>query len=381
MTTASKILTKMLGSVVQSSAKSLLGTQIKKTVNGLIKNLTKKSQENIEKEIVERLGYMSSHYRLDKDQNILFKPSPIFFHEWLNNSPIMAGRIIKDEENGSIFIDDKLIENSHKVEIIKEFIKNTDAQSAALGSYLTRALDFFDASDFIGKKFAKTFDGWTEGTPSVIDEFLQGCFGTALETDEEYSRLIFRRWMISAARRIMKPGSVADLCFTLQGKPGVGKSAFLKNLMPSPFDERTGIVYCDIRNPQKLVENLIGLSIANMDELNILEIPKTTEVFKMLLSATSVITRLPWRRDPKKFDLRVAFAATTNKSKFINDEALKRRMGVIELNGSQKLNFQYLEEQKSNLWKESVWLANQGISCTLDIREQERVESFNTKFI
>lgn len=372
---------KMLTSVATSTTKSLIGTGIKKTVNDLIKRYTAKKPEQIEKEIIERLGYASSHYKLGRNQEVIFRPSSVFMHEWMMNSPEMKGKIIKDEEAGISYYCGELLSNTTKVKIINDFMKATGAQSPSLSGHFDQAMKLWEPTDHIGEKFKKHFSGWKEGTPSVIDGFLSGCFGSALTTDPEYAHLLFRRWITGAARRVMNPGSVLDGCLTFQGAPGVGKTAFFRNLLSEPFNERCGEVYCDVKNPRQFAENLIGLSIANMDELTVLDHEKSVETLKLLLSAQWFSVRLAWRRDPQRFNLRNAFGATTNKTQFINDAALKRRLWIVELNDSKKIDFTYLLANREALWKEAMWCANKEDTCVMTLEEQIKIESLNQKFV
>ena len=107
-------LTKMLKSVVKSSTKSLLSTGLKNQVKGLIKRGMQKSPQDIEKEIQATLGYMTSHYKLDKEQRIIFRPSSVFMHEWLSNSPLMKDKLVKDEENGQAYYHGQLLTNQRQ---------------------------------------------------------------------------------------------------------------------------------------------------------------------------------------------------------------------------------------------------------------------------
>lgn len=373
---------KMLTSVVQSSAKSLIGSGIKKTVGDLIRRHTAKSPETIEKEIVGKLGFSTSHFKIDKGQVISFKSSPVFLHEWLLKSPLMKDKIIRDEENGQVFFNGNPINNSMKLEIINEFVKNTGVQSPALSSHIEAALKLYDATDFIGKKFAFNLSGWDINNPSTIDTFLEGCFGKDFAPDTAYSNKIFRKWMIGTARRITQPGSVLDWALILQSKKGgIGKTALLRNLMPKGFETRAGEIYCDVKDARKFAENLIGLSVANFDEMSFSENADSTETFKMLLTSQFYTCRLAWRRDPQRFNLRNSFAGTTNKTQFITDPTLNRRLGVIDLVGNQKIDFNYLDAHKTKLWQEAIFLAQRGDECIMDPAEQKETEERNIKFL
>jgi hypothetical protein len=376
------LITKMLSSVAVSSTKSLLGSGVKKTVKDILTKITQKSPEQIEKEVVEKVGFATSHFKLDKGQNVVFKSSPVFLHEWLVKSPVMKEKLIKDEENGVIYYQGEVITNANKMDIINEFVKATGAQSPALASHLDNALKLFDASDFIGKKFVLNLSGWDPDKPSIIDGFLEGCFGENFTPEPAYAKMLWRKWMIGTARRIIDPGSALDWALILQSKGGgIGKTALFRNLMPKPFEDRAGEIYCDVKDGRKFAENLIGKSISNFDELSVLENPNSVETWKMLLTSQFYTTRLAWRRDPQRFNLRCSFAGTTNKERFIPDPTLSRRLGVIELTGDQKINFGYLQDNKTKLWQEAVFLAQKGDPCVLTTDEQKQVEDHNIKYL
>ncbi len=374
-------LTKMLKSVVKSSTKSLLSTGLKNQVKGLIKRGMQKSPQDIEKEIQATLGYMTSHYKLDKEQRIIFRPSSVFMHEWLSNSPLMKDKLVKDEENGQAYYQGQLLTNQDKVEIIHAFIRATNAQSSALSSHFDNAVKLLTASSVVAVQFKEAFAGWTEGSPSVIETWMEQCFGTALSSDPVYARMLFRRWLVGTARRAMKPGEVLDGVLTLRGDTGIGKTAFFKQLMAPPFENRTGEIYANVKNPNKTVEALLGKTIACIDELSLLEHVNTTETLKSLLTMTAIDTRLAWAREVRRFKMRCGLGATTNKEKFIPDAAMSRRLWVIELNPSQRLNFDYLTAHKKALWQEACYLANKGETCILTPEEQKMVEEHNAKFM
>lgn len=372
---------KLLTSVATSSAKSLLSGGIKKTVSNLIKKHTAKKPEQIEKEIIERLGYATSHYRLDRDQNIIFKSSPVFFHEWLSQSSSMKDKIVRDEENGSIFVNGTLLNNQTKMEIINSFVKATGVQSPAINSHFEAALKLIDPTDHVGSQFKQFFGSWVPGTPSVIDGWLEGCFGKNFTSDVSYANMIFHRWIIGAANRIVNPGSSLDGCLILKGKPNAGKTQHWRKIMPSPFDARTGEIYCDVKDAAKTQEQLLGRSIGCLDELSVMDHPATVEVLKQLLTSQHINVRLAWRRSPESFAMRAAFCGTTNRERFITDKGLSRRCWVIELNDNCHLDFAFLENNRHSLWEEAIYLVGKGETCFLSLAEQKLIEEHNEKFM
>ena len=370
-------LAKMLSSVVQSSAKSLLSSGLKKSAKDMFAKYTQKSDTQIEAEIIKTVGYSTQHYKLNKNREVIYKPSSVFFHEWLTNNPNTKGKLLKDEENGQVFYDGELLNNTTKLELINAFTNCTDIKSVAVSSHFDQAIKLMDTQDITSKKFASRFPVWVEGSESVINSFLQNCFKDGLDCDPEYASFLFRRWIIGAAKRAMNPGAAVQSCLVFCGPAGVGKTSFFRNLL----SDRTGEILCNIKNPQKFVENIVGRTICCFDELSVLEYPASLETFKSLLSLESVQVRLAWRRDPQNYKLRQAFCATTNKQKFIPDEFFSRRLWTIPLNSNKRLDFDFLFANRDKLWSEAVHYAKTNESVHLSLEEQRKVEEFNVKYL
>lgn len=364
----------------KSFARSILQSNAKKGFKSLFAKFQKKSPETIQAEVNAKLGYPTIQYTVDKNQNSVFKSSVIFFQEWLMNCPYTKDKIIKDEESGSCFFDGEPIA-SQKVNLINRFISQTGIKnSASLHSNFDGAVKLIGVSNYTGTLFRQTFSKWTPANDSVIDSFLPKLFGEALETDAEYSRLLFRKWIIGAAKRITEPGIAFDGCLIFTGPPAVGKTSFFRELLPAPFQNRTGEVMGNIKNPQKLVEAIVGKSIVCFDELSAIDSHKVQDVFKQLISSRNIDVRLPWRRDSARFLLRCAFGGNTNKGKFIRDSALSRRLWTIKLNNKGRINFDFLNASRRGLWEEALYLADRGESYLLASEEQKTVEEYNKQF-
>lgn len=369
---------KFFAKTAVSAARSLLLSEVKGGVKGFLNKKRAKSFDDLRKEMIARIGYTTSHYAVNKKtQELTYKSSAVFFHEWLMNSPAVPEKIMRDEESGHIYLNGELISSTKKLDLIERFVAATGVQSAALPSHLEAALKMIDLSDYNASLFKEQYGGWVEGSPSIIDGFLSNAFGEVLETDKEYASFLFRKWMVGTARRIMHPGSSFDGCLTLTGAGGTGKTGLFRNLLPS----RTGEILCNVKNAQKFVESIKGLSISNFDELSVLDHDASTETFKQLLSNQWVQVRLAWAREPRRYNLRQGFCATTNKKKFIPDQFLSRRLWTIELNDKGRLDFDYLFANRDNLWREAVYLAEKNESCLLSVLEQQKVEAENAKHL
>jgi hypothetical protein len=372
---------KFFAKTAVSAARSLLLSEVKGSVKSFINKKRAKTIDDIHQEMLKSLGYLTSHYAVNKAQEIIYKPSAVFLHEWLMNSPLVKEKIVRDEESGHIYIDGELVSNAKKLDLIGRFIGSTNIKVASLASHMDNALKLLDLSDFNSSKFKNHFSGWTEGRESVINHWIPNVFGDALETNPDYATLLFRKWIIGSARRAINPGGTFDGCLVFRGPAGVGKTAFFRNLLPEPFETRTGEILCNVKNPQKFVESIKGKTVACFDELSVLEHPSSEETFKQLLSSQFIDVRLAWAREPRRYALRQGFSATTNKEQFIPDAFLSRRLWTISLNGNGRMNFDYLFGNRKALWEEAVFLAQKEESCILSFDEQKLVEQHNEKYL
>lgn len=373
--------TKVVAREAASLVRSQVRSSIKKKATSYFGKMFAKSEEELADEAAEIIGFPTTNFKVEKNK-VVFKNSSALAREWLLNSPVTRDKLVRDEETGKVYFNNLPIDNNTIAELVKEYTKITNIKSTAITGSITQALKTLDPQDLTARNFGNDFGGWKVGSPSVIDTFLVNAFGEGIETDMDYAQMLFRKWIIGTAGRAIEPGSSLDGCLTFQGPPGVGKTRFFRNLLPPPYDKRTGEIMCDnIKNPQKFVEAIVGKTVACFDELSVLTNPGVEDTFKQLLSSQHVDVRLAWRRDPQRYELRQGFGATSNPLQFIRDPALCRRLWVIKLNDKKRLNFDWLRANRTALWQEAVYLAKIGAPAYLSYEEQKQVESYNSQFM
>lgn len=373
-------LVKFLTKTATSVAGSVISGELKKHAKGFIDKHTAKSAEAARRETAGRIGYETDHYTITPKQEVKFKSSALFLHEWLSKAPGVTGKVVKDEENGQIYFDGSLMSPDMEVELMAKFAKATELNSPALPGHFAKALDLMNVTDLTAIRFKQEFGGWDPKRKSVIDTFLLNCFGSALESNPDYARMLFRMWIIGTARRAMSPGASLDGCLVLQGPAGAGKTRFFRGLLPEPFEKRTGEIICDVKNPRKFVEAIVGKTVACFDELSVLDNPKSDETFKQLLSAEFVDVRMAWARKERRYLIRQGFAGTKNDPKIITDQGMSRRMWIIRLNDSKRIDYNFLQENRRALWMEAVHCAQRGDSCILGYDDQKVVEENNKRY-
>lgn len=366
---------KQAKNVVTRTATSLATTHAK---SALAKFLAE-SPEQLQERVNKTIGYPTHHYRLGKYKELQFDCSPVFVHEWLTKAPENKGKILKDEESGKMFVNGKEMDNPARMKLINRFLEVTKVKATATVSHFDNAWKLFTPTEVTSGKFLEEFAGGS-GT-ATIDNWLKNCFGEGLESDNEYATNLFKKWIVGTARRALVPGTSLDGAFTLSGPTNTGKTRFFRLLLPEPFDQRTAEVYCDIKDPRKFTETLLGHTIVCFDELAALEHSKVIETFKQLLTKQGIDVRLAWRRDPQRYNLRQGFGANSNKEKFIQDPTLSRRLWVVKLNGKKQLDFDFLRANSKQLWKEAFALAQTDFTTFLMPKEVERLEQENKQFL
>lgn len=361
-----------------SAARSLLLSEVKGGVKSFLNNKRARTIQDVAQEMTNKLGYVTTSYTLHKTtQEIQYKSSAVLFHEWLTNSKFVTEKIVRDEESGYVYVDGALITNAKKLDLINRFVTATGIKTGAIAAHLEQALKLYDVSDFTSLRFKQHFAGWDATKPSVIDTAMTNCFSV----NDELSNTLFRKWMIGTAKRIVNPGCLLDGCYTLVGPGMIGKTSFFRNLLPEPFATRCNEIYCNPKNPQKFVENILNKSICCFDELQVLDYAKSVETFKQILTTQAIDVRLAYRRDPTRFALRTGFCATTNKAKFITDPFLSRRLWAVALNAEQKLNFEWLFANRVAMWQEATYRALNGESYYLSADEHATLEQRNAQYL
>ena len=371
----------LLGKEAKSLMKSQVRSSVKKKTGSFLKKFFAKSALQIQEEVDEMMGYPTIHYTVDKDQNPKMKVSSMMIQEWLMESPVCKGKVLKDEETDRIFFDGEELNAAKKVELIQSLLKTIGSPAQSIQGNFESALKLLPVDDLTAQQFKHVFAGWNPNHPSIIDEWLEGAFGSGLTTDLQYSKMLWKKWVVGTARRALTPGESLDGCLTLVGPSNLGKTLHFRHLLPEPFANRTGEILGDIKSPQKFVEGIIGKTIACFDELSILDNDRVEETFKQLLSSTAIDVRMVYKRTPQRYLLRQGFAATTNQKAFIKDPHLSRRMWCLELNDTKQLDFDFLYMNRFKLWQEAVYLAKDKSIVTYLTQEQQRqVEAMNLKY-
>ncbi len=176
-----------------------------------------------------------------------------------------------------------------------------------------------------------------------LPSFLPDYFGTS---DNEYTRGIGVRWMISAIARIHKPGCQVDCTLLIEGTQGLGKTSAFRALVPVPgWYADTGITIGD----KDSYQNLHGVWIYGLDEIDSLKRGELTKV-KNFLTATQDRYRPSYGRRAQTFPRQCIFGGTTNEDEYLSDRTGNRRFWPVRAG---RIDVEAIARDRDQLWAEA----------------------------
>lgn len=138
----------------------------------------------------------------------------------------------------------------------------------------------------------------------------------------EYSTAVMHLFMMGAIMRAYYPGCKFDYMLVLVGKQGGGKSSFLRFLALN--DEWFNDNFSTL-DSSRAVENLRGMWIVELAELQATKRAKDVETIKSFITSRSDIYRAPYNRRTEQRPRRCVLAGTSNPVDFLTDKTGNRR--------------------------------------------------------
>ena len=172
--------------------------------------------------------------------------------------------------------------------------------------------------------------------------------------DDEYTRAIGRKWMISAVARGMDPGCQADHMLIFEGKQGVGKSRAARTLGGQFYTEYSGTVRGHSAQ-RDMVAVIVGKLIVEMSELATMR-KADIESLKAILTTCVDDVRLSYERDAKAYPRTCVFLGTTNEvnGAYIADPTGARRFWPTVVGAVGPVRNDLLTADVDQLWAEAV---------------------------
>lgn len=179
--------------------------------------------------------------------------------------------------------------------------------------------------------------------------------------DTPFVRAVSRIFLVAAVRRIRQPGCKYDELLTLEGPQGLLKSSMLAALCPQ-LEFFTDCITLGM-SPKELMENLQGVLIAEIPELNQYGTSAIAHV-KAMLSRQRDKARLAYAHYPDTLGRQCVMAGTVNEDDWLRDPTGNRRFWPVRCH--KHADIAWIEANRDQLWAEAAAREMAGESIRLE---------------
>ena len=181
--------------------------------------------------------------------------------------------------------------------------------------------------------FVEYLDGLEEPTGRrILPGLLENCFDVEPGQDELAAWLPLAV-LLGAVTRAYEPGAVLDEMPILVGPGGIGKTTFIRELVPPGIPGLYGSGLDLSGNAQAKVESLQGkvlVEVAEMAGSTKADVAKTKDFISRVDDGS---VRLAYRRDPEDTPRRCVIVGTADRDRFLPHDKNPRRFVPITLSG------------------------------------------------
>ena len=209
----------------------------------------------------------------------------------------------------------------------------------------------------------KDLPAW-DGTPR-----LASLIPTLFELDDEH--LPLAEWagqyvFLLPIARAHEPGLKSDEFPILIGPGGIGKSTFVRKVVPEPFPEWYGDSMRFDAEPKAQVEALQGKVLVEVSEMTGTRRADIESMFSFISRQNDDGVRLSFRADPESRPRRVAFVGTSNDQQALPNADNLRRFVPVYVNGGDPASISNLmDAHREQLWAEAKQLHADGVEPRL----------------
>lgn len=193
------------------------------------------------------------------------------------------------------------------------------------------------------------------------------------DTDKPIYNIYLRNTLIAAVARAYEPGCKAEDVLILQGKQGIGKSTFFRDLASRDwFDDSLGQV--SDKDERLKLHNTWFIEWA---ELETVFKRKDYAGIKAFLSCTTDNLRPPYGRSVQEYKRPSIIVGSTNLDEFLSDPTGNRRFWVIPV--QQTIDTAQLRSERDRIWAAAVSLYKSGVNWWLSEQDRQVSESYTNE--
>lgn len=193
--------------------------------------------------------------------------------------------------------------------------------------------------------------------------------------DDELSQTLLSSWILGAVQRAMEPGCIWRQALILQGVQEAGKTQFLKTL----FGDRFYVSRDSEMSDEHVKRILTNAWVVELEELEAIIDKRSVANLKRWISIQEDDYKVNHREQTKRIPRRCVLAGTVNSTEFLRDDTGHSRFWILA--GIQKVNLNYLRENRDNIWREAYrrYLEGErGYNPEITKEAENRAKSYET---
>ena len=201
--------------------------------------------------------------------------------------------------------------------------------------------------------FQQYFDSiknkWKEGSPDYISEMA----GTITTTKQEFWIRVFKKWIVAVVRCLLNPEDVNHTAIIFQGDQGLGKTTWIRNLLPKGMDRYFYEGAVDLKGKDSLIL-LSTMWFISMEELENMTRGEQGEL-KRYITQQFLNLRRSYGRNHENWIRRASFIGSVNDPQVLNDTQTRRfpTFEVIKIDNKHNIPLDLLYSQAYHLAQDS----------------------------
>lgn len=184
-----------------------------------------------------------------------------------------------------------------------------------------------------------------------------------------------RKFLVGSLDCLLNEDSVNDVCLVFQAGQGLGKTRWMRKLLPEAF--RSEYLYegnVDTKNKDH-VQYLSQYWLIHLDELEALR-GNDISAIKSYITRQRISVRKAFGRYKSNFTRRASFIGSVNDDKFLSDITGNRRWLVFN---TRAIDYEH-EVDVDGLWAQVYHLWKEGFKHWFDIDEIKEINRINEEF-
>lgn len=215
---------------------------------------------------------------------------------------------------------------------------------------------------------------WISSKPWDRHSRLEDFYATIESPETEAKNLLIRRWLITAVAMAKGEGVDSAGCLVLQGAQDIGKTWWVKKLVPEGVRKEFLRTDATVDPKDKdSVSQIIGYWIVELGEIGATFRKADIDALKAFITRDNDIMRRPYGEGDKRYPRRTALIASVDQTIYLNDTAGNRRFWTIPCTSINS----YHEIDMQQLWAEVLELVNNGESWRLEPDEKAHIARIN----